>query len=92
MRERGLAGGSPPGVLLARAAFTLMDSNEDGELSRLEMVRAARCATRRLLPTAPLTAPPPAPPTCVLADGRTACALGRVHRCARFASTSACVS
>ena len=33
-------------MLLARAAFSLMDANEDGELTRLEMVRAFRLDER----------------------------------------------
>ena len=46
-------------VLLARAAFTLMDINEDGDLSRLEMVRAFRLDERvreLLLPLLPIPA------------------------------------
>ena len=44
-------------VLLSRAAFALMDANGDGELSRLEMVRAFRLDERvreLLLPLLPL--------------------------------------
>ena len=47
----------PHRVLLARAAFCLMDANEDGELSRLEMVRAFRQDERvreLLLPLLPM--------------------------------------
>lgn len=49
----------PHRVLLARAAFSLMDANGDGELSRLEMVRAFRLDQRvreLLLPLLPMPA------------------------------------
>ena len=51
--------GPSKNVLLARAAFTLMDQNGDGELSRFEMVRSFRLDERvreLLLPLLPMPA------------------------------------
>ena len=52
------AGGGPPHrVLLARAAFTLMDGDGDGELTRVEMISAFRRDERvrkLLLPMLPM--------------------------------------
>ena len=52
------AGEEPQQVLLARAAFALMDANDDGDLTRLEMIRAFRQDERvreLLLPLLPLS-------------------------------------
>ena len=66
LKSDALSGEGPGGddgpssrVLLARAAFTLMDQNEDGELSRFEMVRAFRLDERvreLMLPLLPMPA------------------------------------
>ena len=53
----GDVGDEPQALLLARAAFALMDANGDGELSRLEMIRAFRMDERvreLLLPMLPM--------------------------------------
>eukprot|EP00966_Prymnesium_polylepis_P101305 2346490-Prymnesium_polylepis.1 len=55
-RERAEQGKAENGGALARAAFQLMDTSEDGELSRTEVVRAFRLDDRvreLLLPLLP---------------------------------------